>query len=350
MINSPTLSVVAADFDSDGDNDLFVGGHIKPGHYPYSSRSFLLRNDKGTFTDVTKSFNAVLANPGLVTAALWADINRDKKPDLIVAGEWMQVRVFINEGNKFNEQTDKYGLAETHGWWNCLEAADLNEDGWVDIIAGNTGKNSFFDPSGKNPVKITAKDFDKNESIDPIITYHNPVEAERFIVHNRLVLIDQIPSIKRRFETFSQFATTPFDKSFTKEELVDSYEANATVLASTLLINKKGISFEVRDLPEIAQISTINDLLVDDFNNDGHLDLIGIGNNYAQETLFGRYDASLGVVLLGDGKLNWDVYDNVKANFIVSGDARNIAKVNSAEGNLLVIINNDSDAQFFLYK
>ena len=350
VINSPTLSVVAADFDSDGDNDLFVGGHIKPGHYPYSSRSFLLRNDKGTFTDVTKSFNAVLANPGLVTAALWADINRDKKPDLIVAGEWMQVRVFINEGNKFNEQTDKYGLAETHGWWNCLEAADLNEDGWVDIIAGNTGKNSFFDPSGKNPVKITAKDFDKNESIDPIITYHNPVEAERFIVHNRLVLIDQIPSIKRRFETFSQFATTPFDKSFTKEELVDSYEANATVLASTLLINKKGISFEVRDLPEIAQISTINDLLVDDFNNDGHLDLIGIGNNYAQETLFGRYDASLGVVLLGDGKLNWDVYDNVKANFIVSGDARNIAKVNSAEGNLLVIINNDSDAQFFLYK
>ena len=186
--------------------------------------------------------------------------------------------------------------------------------------------------------------------MDPIITYHNPVEDERYIVHNRLVLIDQIPSIKRRFETFTQYASTPFGKSFTEEELQDSFEGRASRLASTMLINKDGKSFDVLDLPEIAQISTINDFLISDVNKDGHMDLIGVGNNYAQETLFGRYDASLGVVLLGDGNLNWTPYDNVKANFILSGDTRNIANLKSAQGNLLLITNNNSEAQFFLYR
>ena len=169
LINSPTLSVVAADFDRDGDTDLFVGGHIMPGNYPNSSRSYLLQNDKGVFTDVTNRYNSDLANPGLITAALWADLNRDKKPDLIVAGEWMQVRVFMNEGKKFIEKTNEFGLADSHGWWNCLEAADLNEDGWIDVVAGNTGKNSFFNPSIKNPIKITAKDLTKMNPWIPLL-------------------------------------------------------------------------------------------------------------------------------------------------------------------------------------
>lgn len=347
LLNNSSACVVAADYDNDGDLDLFIGGRFEPNAYPFSPRSYVLQNNNGVFSDVTSTLHPQLEFPGMVTSALWVDLNNDNKIDLVIAGEWMPIRVFINTGIKFIEETKSFGLADSHGWWNCLKTADLNNDGYPDIVAGNTGKNSFFKPTKDNPVLIYAKDFDNNESIDPIITYYNPVENERYIVHNRLVLIDQIPGIKRRFETFGQFASTPFQKAFTKQELKDAFVGTANTLTSIMLINQQGKSFEQKELPEFAQLSTINDIILEDLNNDNHIDLITIGNMYAQETLFGRYDASIGEVFLGDGNLNWKSLPLNQTHFSADGDAKLIDVLHTATSRILVVINNNGNLQSY---
>lgn len=347
-ISSSASCVAAADYDNDGDLDLFVGGRIKPREYPKAPRSYILQNTNGKFRDVTSQLNEALESPGMISSALWVDVNKDAKPDLIMTGEWMPIRIFINEGNRFSEQTNTYGLENSHGWWNCLKAADLNNDGFVDLVAGNTGKNSFFKPTIDTPVKITSSDFDKNGSIDPIITYYNPIEKDRFIIHNRLVLIDQVPGFKRRFETFSQYASTPFEKSFTKQELGEATEGVAYELSSVLLINDQGSKFQKAALPDIVQVSTVNDILIEDLNNDSNLDMVIIGNNYSQETLFGRYDASIGTVLLGDGKFNWTQIENRYCNFVADKNAKEILMVSGKkEDKTMIIINNDGPVQGF---
>lgn len=346
-ITVPTSCVTAEDYDGDGDQDLFIGGRIKPGEYPFTPRSYVLRNDGGIFSDVTASLNEALPAPGMVTSAVWADINGDKRKDLAIAGEWMGIRVFINNGGKFTEETKNFGLENTSGWWRCLRAADLNGDGFPEIIAGNTGRNSFFQPSTGKEVMVTAKDFDKNGSVDPIITYFNPIEQDRYILHNRLVIIDQIPSIKRRFETFSSYAKTPFERAFTKEEVEGSFTGRAELLSSLVLENLGGKSFRIHELAEEAQLSTLNDILVIDVNKDGKQDLVGIGNSYDQETLFGRYDASIGLILLGDGKLGWRNLNPTEANFIADGNTRRLLQMSTTQGKALVVANNNEPFRFY---
>ncbi len=347
-IISSASCVETADYDGDGDLDLFVGGRIKAGHYPSSPRTYILRNNQGKFEDVTTSLNPALAEPGMISSAAWIDFNNDQKVDLVTAGEWQPIRAFENRGDKFVEVTEQFGLSNSSGWWNCIQAADLNKDGYVDVVVGNTGKNSFFKPTADHPVGIVAKDFDGNGSDDPIMTYYNPVEKERFIVHNRLVLIDQIPGVKRRFETFQQYATRPFEKVFTDEELSGAFVGNASKLESVILINNAGKGFTIQDLPDIAQISTINDVLIDDVNKDGSPDLVLIGNTYGQETLFGRYNASLGTILLGDGTLNWKMLPPRESGFVVDGDARYIESLTTQQGHVYVISQYNDSIQFFV--
>ena len=347
-IRTSASCVEAADIDGDGDPDLFVGGRISPSSYPRSPRSFILRNDGGRFTDITASIDSSLVEPGMVSSAAWADINNDKKIDLVLTGEWQPIRIFQNTGSGFTEVTETAGLKNSNGWWNCIQAADLNNDGFVDFIVGNIGKNSFFSPTVQHPVQIVAKDFDGNGSMDPIITYYNPIEEDRFIVHNRLVLIDQIPGMKRRFETFTQYATRPFEKVFSEEELAGALTGNVFKTESAILINNQGRGFTVQDLPDIAQLSTINDILIDDVNSDGFADIVAIGNMYGQETLFGRYNASVGTVLLGNNKFDWKELPPGKSGFVVDGDARYIERLVSRDGPLYVITSYNDSIRFFL--
>lgn len=346
-INTPSVSVAAADFDGDGYVDLFVAGRVMNGRYPMPPRSYLLKNTGGVFTDVTESANKELLSPGMITSAIWTDINNDGKKDLMMAGEWMPLRVFINDGETLSEKSGAFGLDATCGWWNCLKEVDLNNDGFPEILAGNSGENSFFKPTPKHPVYITAKDFDKNESVDPIISYYNPVEANRFIVHNRLVLIDQIPAMKKRFETFTGYATTPFDKSFTQEELKGAFESGVQMLSSVVLMNENGKGFTIKKLPEIAQISSLNDFHAVDMNDDGFPDIIAGGNNYAQETLFGRYDAGIGNILVNDRNANLTPGDPVSARLVLDKHVTKITSLRTATGTLLVIVNHNGPMQFF---
>jgi len=346
-INVSASCIESADYDGDGDLDLFVGGRIKTNEYPLPPRSYVLRNDNGKFVDVTNELNIDLESPGMVSSAVWADVDGDSKPDLVVAGEWMPIRIFKNDGRKFKEVTKEFGLQNSRGWWNCLKAVDLNHDGFIDIVAGNTGMNSYFQPTPSRPIEIVAKDFDKNGSIDPIVTYFNPVDNDRFMTHNRLVIIDQIPAIKKRFETFGEFAATPFEKVFTKKELKGAFTSKVNSLASVVLSNNKGKSFIIEILPEVAQLSVVNDILIEDLNNDGNMDVMLIGNNYAQETLFGRYDASIGTILLGDGKMHWKNLEANKSGFLVEGDARYIRSVKTAEGKIVIVTNNNDSLNIF---
>src|SRR5690606_2068039 len=248
------------------------------------------------------------------------------------------------------EATAEFGLENSSGWWNCVVAADLNGDGYTDIVAGNAGGNSFFQSSVDNPVRIVAKDFDNNGSVDPIITYYNEFDKERFVVHNRLVLIDQVPKVKGRFETFTQYATTPFSKVFSKDELDGAFVATAQKLESVILVNQGGKGFQVMDLPDIAQISTINDIVADDVNNDDHADLVLTGNNYDQETLFGRYDASLGLVLAGDGNLHWTAVPPHVSGLFTDGNTRYMELLRAGNGGKTLLVSNNNDSlQFFVY-
>lgn len=344
-IEASASCVEAGDFDGDGDSDLFVGARFKPTAYPFPPRSYILRNDQGKFTDVTEQVCPGLTDLGMISSAAWADINNDGKVDLVVTGEWQPIKVFLNDGSSFSEMST--GLLHTEGWWNCIEAADLNNDGFVDFIVGNTGKNSFFRPTADQPVQIVAKDFDNNGSVDPITTYYNPIEKDRFIVHNRLVLIDQIPAVKKRFETFTQYATRPFSKVFTQEELEGAYIGSAKKLESVILINEGGKQFRSIDLPDIAQLSTINDVIVDDVNGDLIPDIIAVGNMYGQETLFGRYNASLGTILLGDGKFGFSELSATQSGFVADGDARLIRTLNTNRGKVYAISNYNDSIQLF---
>lgn len=349
-INTSASCVVSSDYDGDGDLDLFIGGQIKPNEYPLPPRSYILENNNGKFKDVTQKLNKVLKSPGVVTSAVWIDFDNDAKPDLAIAGEWMPIRLFLNKGNSFEEVTDEFGLSQTQGWWNCIKAADLNNDGFPEIIAGNAGTNSYFKATANKPIGIIAKDFDKNGSVDPIITYYNPIEREQFMVHNRLVIIEQIPALKKRFQTFNEYATTPFRSVFSKNDMQGAFIGEARTLSSSIFENKNGKSFKMTLLPEIAQISSINDILADDFNKDGYLDLILIGNSFSQETLFGRYDASLGCVLMGKDSLQWNVIDPFASNFIVPFDAKKIGFLKSKRKPTLIIINNNAPAQLYRIK
>ncbi|MEP6736128.1 MAG: VCBS repeat-containing protein [Chryseolinea sp.] len=339
--------IEAADFDNDGDLDLFVGGRVKVNEYPNPSRSYILKNDNGRFSDITSTLNPYLQQPGLVSSAQWVDINNDHKIDLVVSGEWMPIRVFLNQGPHFVEVTDKMGLDKTNGWWNCIKAADLDGDGYVDLVAGNTGRNSFFQPTLAHPVELVASDFDNNGSIDPIVNFYSSVEDDRFIVHNRLVLFEQIPGFKQRFETFTKYATTPFQKAFSKEELQTAKVMDAYSLSSKIFYNNNGVSFSAVDLPEIAQISTVNDILIDDLNGDTKPDLILIGNNYAQETLYGRYDASIGTMFMNDGGHRWKELDARETSFVIDGDSRYVRKAKTKEGHLIIVTINNGSVQTY---
>jgi hypothetical protein len=208
--------VSAGDYDNDGDLDLFIGGRVFQ-NYPVSPRSFVLQNNKGIFTDVTESIGPALKNPGMVTSALWTDIDNDKLVDLIIAGEWMPVRFFKNNHGKLEEITDQTGLTANNGMWRSLVAADYDNDGDMDIIAGNLGSNCEYHTSSSEPMELYASDIDGNGSIDPIFFYYiknNEGKKELFPAISRTLFASQVPAIKKQFLLNSKYAHAKFEEIF----------------------------------------------------------------------------------------------------------------------------------------
>ncbi len=351
-ITASGASVSAADFDKDGDLDLFIAGRILPGSYPMPAKSFLLRNDsqKGTpkFIDISQTAIPKAGTIGLVTQALWTDYDNDQWIDLLLVGEWMPI-TFIKNKKGHLDFEHPVTIAQSSGWWNSVVGGDFDKDGDTDYIAGNLGLNARYQASPSKPVCVYASDYDKNGRIDPVICQY--IGEENYIAHPRDLLIQQINAVRSRFKTYKEYGAAPFEKAFTKKELAEATVLKSENFASSYIENLGDGNFTMTPLPLEVQIAPIYGMSVEDVNEDGNLDLLLVGNSFATEVSTGRYDAFKGGVLEGDGTGNFSVLSGKEAGFYVDTDAKGLVKLQTANAqNLYLVANNNGPLQGFRKK
>jgi hypothetical protein len=339
--------IAVADYDADGDMDIFIGGRILADQYPVSPRSYILQNNAGKFTDVTKEVCPALEKAGMITGAVWMDFDNDKKPDLVICGEWMPVRFFKNIHNKLQEVTENTGLTNTNGLWRSLQAADIDKDGDIDFIAGNMGLNNKYHASHERPMMLYAKDIDINGSIDIIPAYYIKNEKgsyELFPAIDRTQFAEELLFIKKKYLLNKDYAVINMDallKSFDqKDMMVLKCETTATVWIENL----GNGHFKMHQLPLEAQFAPVNAIVANDLDHDGNIDLLLGGNEYQTEISTGRYDASYGQFLKGDGRGLFTPIKPTKSGFIVSGDMKNLKTITNKNQHQFVLaaVNNDS--------
>lgn len=293
-------TVTAGDFDGDGDLDLFVGSRVVAREYGRIPTSHLLRNDgSGRFADVTNAVAPGLGKAGMVTEAHWADVNGDKRIDLVVAGEWMAPRVWFNRGVTLEEDAARTGLQQASGWWNSLTVADLNGDGAPDLVLGNLGRNAFLKATPRQPVRMYVHDFTNTGSVKQIITRY--VDGVAYPLAGRDELVKLMPAIRGKYPSFTSFGASTLETIFDPAEIAKAEVREATTFESAVAMNDGKGHFTIKPLPPEAQTSKMFASLVQDFDGDGHVDVLLAGNQFGVPPVLGRYDASRGVLLLGDG-------------------------------------------------
>ncbi len=343
--------VKAADFDRDGDLDLFIGGRVFPMQYPKPVTSMILRNDSGKggvrFTDVTHEIAPGLENFGLTCDALWSDFDNDGWLDLVIAGEWMPLSFFRNQNGRFTNVTDITGLSNRKGWWNSLAGGDFDNDGDIDYIAGNLGTNSFYRADSAHPATIYAGDFNKNGTYIVIPSLYLPDQngkRQEYPAHTRNDVVAQLPAMKKKFLTYKSFAEASMRSLFPGNELDTVYKATANDFNSAYIENKGGGRFEFRALPPLAQLAPINGIIADDLNDDGNLDLVMLGNDYGTEVATGKYDAMHGLVLVGDGGGGFTAPSLKESGFYVPGNAKALVKMLDYKNQYLVAASQNRDS------
>ena len=339
-ITSSGSSVVANDFDHDGDLDLFVAGRILPMRYPQAPESHLLiNNGHGQFSNETTKYSSTLTSVGMVSSALWTDVNNDSWTDLVVVGEWMPITFYINnQGKSFSQLT----IPSTSGWWNSITGGDFDNDGDTDYVAGNLGLNSIYKASEAEPVTVFSKDFDGNGSIDPIMCRY--IQGKEYPVHPREALTGQISRLKSVLLRYAQYGEMGIHDIFSKENLKDALILKSTLFASVYIENKGNTEFQLKELPVQAQFSPMFGITVADVNDDGNLDILTVGNSYASETLTGFYDAGIGNFLQGDGSGNFQAVSVGESGFLVDSDAKAIANLVSSTGEQLFVVTQNRDS------
>jgi hypothetical protein len=337
--------VTAADFDKDGDLDLFICGRVDLENYPVPPRSFLLRNDsKGTavrFTDITAQINPDLERPGLIASSLWTDFNKDGWSDLILAGEWMPLTFFRNDHGKLINVTASTGLGNYTGWWNSIAAADFDKDGDTDYVAGNLGLNTQYKVSQDKPLRIIAKDFDRNGTLDPVCSYY--VQGKSHPVYQRNSLLTQIPSLRNRFKTYEDYARASIDDIFPEAARSGAYVRDCRFFETSYIENLGDGSFRLSSLPVESQTAPIFGMLANDYNSDGNTDLLLAGNSYSSSISDGQYDSFIGLMLAGNGKGNFKPVPSRESGFFVDGDSKAMAELSLRDGNSLILVTRNSD-------
>jgi enediyne biosynthesis protein E4 len=335
---------IAADYDKDGDLDLFIGGRITPGSYPLPANSYILRNDSDgktcRFTNVTNQLSPGLTKLGLVTSALWTDVDGDTWTDLLIVGEFMPITYFKNNTGKSFKKIENTSLSHTAGWWNSLTAGDYDQDGDMDYIAGNLGLNTRYKGTTDEPLCIYAKDYDKNGSLDPLMTYY--VHGNKYLVHARDELISQISVMRQRFKKYQDYASVTFEESFLPSELEGAYVTCSERLETSYLENTGNGNFNIRALPIEIQFAPVYGMISNDFNQDGLLDVLAVGNSYSTEVSNGFCDASVGLYLQGDGQGNFKPLTPEASGFYADQDAKGMALLTNKNGSDLVLIGNNS--------
>ncbi len=325
MISS-SGTVSANDYDNDGDIDLFVGGRLAPREYPLPGKSYLLRNDNGTFTDVTSQISEGLRDIGMVTASAWTDINGDGNSDIVLTGEFMPITVFLQKQGKFVNETENLGLSRFTGWWNSLSVSDINGDNKPDILAGNLGENTKYKVSEQKPLSIFAKDYDKNGMVDAIMSCF--IGDEEHLLHSKSTLEEQVIGFKKRFVKHEPFARAKFDDIITPELREGAYTLRANTFKHMAFLNTES-GFEALNLPNEVQVAPLNNII-----KDGGSFFLS-GNNYSTEVTIGQYDASHGFELLYQ-PVDKTFKIETKSPYRASGDIKSAVKVKVGGETILV--------------
>ncbi len=329
--------VRVTDVNADGRPDLFVGGRVVPGRYPETPRSYLLINDGKTpdgqpkFTDQTNRLAPMLATIGMVTDAAWTDLNADRKPELVVVGEWMPVTVFGLQNGRLTDQTAAFLGKEYRGWWNKLLVDDLNGDGRPDLVVGNQGLNTQCRASDREPAELVYKDFDKNGKIDPVLCLY--VQGKSYPHATRDELLDQVGMLRQRFINYDAYANATLTDVFTADELRDAKRLTANYFQTTCFVSTPAGKLTETPLPMAAQVAPVFTLTTLDYDRDGHKDLLLCGNTTQARLRFGRSDANSGVLLRGNGRGGFAAVPPAESGFRLTGDVRSVLSV----GNTLLI-------------
>lgn len=337
-----------ADFDGDGDVDLFLGTRSIPGAYGISPEQYILENDgSGRFIPLTPDRLGEMNKAGMVSDACWVDYDRDGDPDLVAVGTWMKVSIFRNDNGIFREVSDEAGLNGTSGWWNCIECIDLDLDGDMDLVAGNHGMNSKLKPTSEEPVELWLNDFDNNGIPDPIICAYQ--DGLSYPIASLDELKRQIIGIDRIYTSYAGYGGQTVKDIFGEELLSRSVVKQASMFKSAFFINNGDGGFEKRILPAEAQFSPIRDILSADFNKDGFPDLLLAGNNYFTRPSLGRQDASFGWLLLGNEGLDYKILWPVESGFSLVGDARKMLLIEIRDEPFLGSLANNNYFRLFNY-
>lgn len=334
-----------ADVDGDGDLDLFLGTRQKPGYYGLSCDMYLLINDgKGNFTHAP-SFAPDFSKAGMVTDAEWVDYDRNGFPDLVLVGDWMPVRIFLNDGKQLTEKIVT-GLTGTNGWWNVVKIHDIDKDGDLDFLIGNLGKNSTFKPSAQSPVRLYINDFDNNGSLEPIITYHK--NGKEYPKAFRKDLLKQMSSLKKRFLYYEDYAGKTITEVF-NPALLDKAEKHTAYLASSgVLINEGTNGFRFIEFPAIAQVAPVYAIETADITGDGSVEIILGGNLYRVKPEVGRLDGNAGVVLNYNPNTGFAVLHCSDTGFCPSGETRHIKVMKSGKSRMVACARNNDSVLFFI--
>jgi hypothetical protein len=346
-----TGSVVRpVDFDKDGDIDVFVGARAIPWKYGIKPDSYLLLNDgKGNFSKAPENATKPLKQLGFVKDAQWVDIDKDGDQDLAVAAEWSAITFLINDKGALNTLSESAsGLENSHGWWNTVSVQDFDGDGDSDFIFGNLGLNSKLKASIKEPVNLLVCDFDKNGTVDQILTHF--INGKEYPFYTRDELTKQLPYLKKKYLSYQKFAEASLSDIFSDEELAACEKLSVQTFGHVYVENLGNNKFKIRPLPKATQFSTLNAITTGDFNADGKLDAIVAGNFYPINVQMGRYDASYGSLLLGDGLGNFKALPPIQSGISVSGETRSLRKLKMGDKELILAIRNNNTVEAFSKK
>ena len=334
--------LVPGDFDGDGDVDLFVGSRVVARQYGLSPASYLLENDgHGGFRDVTREKAPGLDTAGMVTRATWIDYDGDGKLDLIVVGDWTPVRVFHQENGRFVDRTQAAGFANTNGWWTSVQATDLNGDGRPDLVLGNSGLNSFIRASPTEPAQLYVGDFFKTGMLTQILTSYR--HGVSYPLVGRDALVQVMPSLRTHYPTHASFGASRIRNIIPGKALKQARVLEADTFASAVALNRGDGMFEIHALPLEAQFAPVYASMAGDFDGDGKTDLLLAGNFYGVTPIEGRYDASYGLLLHGDGHGGFTPVDMEQSGLAIDGQVRHMALLKRANGDRLIVVARNND-------
>jgi hypothetical protein len=336
--------VAAGDFDNDGDLDLFRGGQVVAGIYPKDPKSYLWINDKGKFVDKTREIAPLLSAAGMVNSAVWVDLNGDKKSELVITGEWMPIRIFTLKDQQLQDVSSDYGLENTQGWWNKLIADDLDGDGDMDLIAGNLGENYKFKASAEKPFQVYSKDFDGNGTNDIFLARYYK-DSLLVPIRGRECTSQQMPIIATKFPTYRSFASSNLPGILGKD-IENALHYKAHLFSSVMLINENG-KLHSKKLPMEAQLSTVNGIIVQDFDKDGIKDILLAGNKFDVEVETTAADASPGLFMKGTGGLNFKCLKPFESGFFVPYNVKDIQAIPVGNEWIIAVSSNNDALRMF---